>query len=169
MRLVNRVVPGSAPRPCQRGLTLIELMVAIAVVAVLLAAGAPYLGDYVRNSRLREAGNLLHTEALMAQSEAIKRNTRVRLSTNGAVVQVLDVTVAGTPVVLRERTLPGAVQAPVAALDFGGEGRPADFGTSLAVDLSLPGSTCSSDVRCPGLRIDAGGAVRLCGNYLACT
>ena len=91
---------------------------------VLAATAGPYLGDYVTNSRLREAGNLLLTETLMAQSEAIKRNTTIRLSTDGQAVQVLDMTVPGAPVVLRERTLPAPVAAPAATLDFAGEGRP---------------------------------------------
>lgn len=164
MRLLKQRLASRAARR-SRGLTLIELMVALAIMAVLAAAAGPYLGDYMSNSRLREAGNLLLTETLMAQSEAIKRNTTVRLSTNGATVQVLDMTVAGTPVVLRERTLPGSVTAPVSTLDFGTEGRPAPFGTAGSVDLGSTGVTCSVDLRCPGLRVDAGGAVRLCGNY----
>jgi len=146
-------------------MTLVELMVVIAITAVLLATAAPFMGDYVINSRLRESGNLLLTEALMAQSEAIKRNTTVRLSTNGQTVQVIDRTNPVVPVVLRERTLPGAVTAPASTLDFGGEGRPTPFGTAGAVNLSNPGTTCSADLRCPGLRVDAGGAIRLCGNY----
>ena len=73
-----------------RGFTLVELMVGLAVLAVLTTAAAPYLGDMVVNSRLRESGNLLFTEALMAQSEAVKRNTTVRVSTSGTTVQVLD-------------------------------------------------------------------------------
>jgi len=27
-------------------------------------------------------------------------------------------------------------------------------------------TTCSTELRCPGLRVDAGGAMRLCGNHL---
>lgn len=146
-------------------MTLVELMVAITIVGVLLATAAPFFGDYVANSRLREAGNLVFSEALMAQSEAIKRNTTVRLSTNGASVQVLDLTVPGTPVVLRERTLQGNVTAPTATADFGSEGRPTPFGTSVALNFSLTGFSCSTELRCPGLRIDAGGAVRLCANH----
>jgi type IV fimbrial biogenesis protein FimT len=42
------------------------------------------MGDMVVNSRLRESGNLLFSEALLAQSEAIKRNTTVRVSTSAA-------------------------------------------------------------------------------------
>ncbi len=148
-----------------RGMTLIELMVGLAVMAVLATAAAPYLGDMVANSRLREAGNLLFGETLLAQSEAIKRNTTVRVSTNGSSIQVLDMTQVDAPAVLRARTLPGQVQAPVKTFDFGPEGRPAPFGTAVAVNLAA-GGTCSDDLRCPGLRVDAGGAIRLCGNYL---
>lgn len=148
-----------------RGMTLVELMVGIAVMAILATAAAPYLGDYVINSRLREAGNLLFTETLIAQSEAVKRNTTVRVTTSGATVQVLDMTVPATPVVLRTRTLTQSVLAPDATFDFGPEGRPAPFGTSVALNLSMTGITCSSDQRCPGLRVDAGGAMRLCANH----
>jgi type IV fimbrial biogenesis protein FimT len=148
-----------------RGVTLIELMVGLAVLAVLVATAAPYMGDMVINSRLRESGNLLFSEALMAQSEAVKRNTTVRVSTNGASVQVLDMTTPGAPVVLRSRTLTNSVTAPVATFDFGPEGRPAPFGTAVSMNLSISGTTCSTELRCPGLRVDAGGAMRLCGNY----
>ena len=148
----------------QRGLTLIELSVGISIAAFLMMVAAPFFGDYIRNARLREAGNELLTEALIAQSEAIKRNTTVRLSTNGATLQVIDRS-TGVDVMLRERNLAGSVVAPVATLDFGSEGRPVPFGTSAAIDLSMTGETCSDDTRCPGLRVDAGGATRLCGNF----
>jgi type IV fimbrial biogenesis protein FimT len=148
-----------------RGLTLIELMVGLTIAAFLLMAAAPFFGDYIRNSRLREAGNVLLGEALFAQSEAIKRNTTVRLSTGGATLQVIDRSTVGVDVVLRERTLAGSVTAPVATLDFGTEGRPVPFGTSGTINLSMTGELCSDDTRCPGLRVDAGGATRLCGNH----
>lgn len=149
----------------QRGLTLVELMVGLTIGALLLMAAAPFFGDYMRNSRLREAGNMLLSEALFAQSEAIKRNTTVRLSSNGATLQVIDRSDVNAEVVLRERTLSGEVVAPAATLDFGSEGRPTPFGTSGSIDLSITGIACSDDNRCPGLRVDAGGATRLCGNH----
>jgi type IV fimbrial biogenesis protein FimT len=163
---MRRLTPHVPQR--QRGMTLVELMVALTVMGILLASAAPFFGDYVTNSRLREGGNLVLTEALMAQSEAIKRNTTIRLSTSTDSVRTLDMTDPLAPVVLRERTLAGGVSAPTATLDFGTEGRPVPFGTSASINLSLPGVTCSGDLRCPGLRVDAGGAVRLCGDKLAC-
>jgi type IV fimbrial biogenesis protein FimT len=157
------------PRRAVAGLTLVELMVGIAVMAVLVATAAPFMGDMVQNSRLRESGNLLLSEALVAQSEAIKRNSTVRVSTNAGTVQVLEVPAAGDPVLLRSRTLANGVTAATASFDFGPEGRPAPFGTAVAINLSMTGATCSSDIRCPGLRVDAGGAIRLCGNQLTCS
>ena len=118
------------------GLTLVELMVGIGIAAILMMASAPFFGDYIRNSRLREAGNALLSEALFAQSEAIKLNATVRLSTSGATVQVIDRTDPLAEVVLRERTLAGNVTAPVATIDYGSEGRPLPFGT-VGVDRSF--------------------------------
>lgn len=151
-----------------RGLTLIELMVGLAVLAVLIAAGAPFMGDMVVNSRLRESGNLLYTETMMAQSEAIKRNTLVRVTVPSSdTVRVHDMSNAASPVLLRERTLPAGAALPTTTnFSFGPEGRPEPFGTAVAVNVGLSSGTCSDDLRCPGLRIDAGGAVRLCPNYL---
>lgn len=148
-----------------RGLTLIELMVGLSIGAILLVAAAPFFGDYIRNSRLREAGHALLSETLFAQSEAIKRNGTVRLSTDGATMQVIERGANGVDVVLRERTLSGQVTAPAATLDFGTEGRPVPFGTSGSINLGMSGQVCSIDTRCPGLRVDAGGAIRLCGNF----
>ena len=148
-----------------RGLTLIELMVGLTIGALLMMMGVPFFGDYMRNSRLREAGNLLLGESLFAQSEAIKRNTTVRLSTNGATLQVIDRSDINAEVVLRERQMTGDVVAPAATLDFGSEGRPTPFPTSGSINLSMTGVACSDDNRCPGLRVDAGGATRLCGNH----
>jgi type IV fimbrial biogenesis protein FimT len=160
--------------PARRGLTLVELMVAIAIAALLVVAAAPPLADFVTNSRLREGGTTLQTEALIAQSEAIKRNRVVRLTTAGSTVQVLEASDAANPVLLRERTLAGGVQAANATIEFAPRGYPVDRSVAPtvdfvagAIDLSLPGVTCSSELRCPGLRIDAGGGIRLCGNRLS--
>ena len=162
---MRRLMPRAASRRHARGLTLVELMVGLVIMAILATAAAPYLGDMVLNSRLREGGNLLFAETLMAQSEAIKRNTTVRVSVNGALVQVIDLSVPANPVVLRERSMLGSVTAEATTFDFGPEGRPAPFGTAVSVNVTMTGQTCSDDLRCPGLRVDAGGAARLCGNH----
>jgi type IV fimbrial biogenesis protein FimT len=151
----------------QRGLTLIELMVGLTIGAFLMLTAAPYFTDYTSNSRLREGGHLVFGEALLAQSEAIKRNATVRLAIDGTSVQVIDRSVPATPVVLRTRALSGGVTASTGTVDFGSEGRPVPFGTAVSINLATSAGTCSSDMRCPGLRVDAGGAIHLCGNQLS--
>jgi len=148
----------------QAGMTLIELMVGLSIAALLSMTAAPYFAEYTTNSKLREGGNLLLAETLLAQSEAIKRNRTVRVSSSGAAIQVLDMNDPLNPVVLRERALSRNVTAGISTIDFGSEGRPMPFGTAGAMNISMTGITCTGDLRCPGLRVDAGGAVRLCGD-----
>lgn len=153
--------------PRRRGLTLIELMATLAIGAILFGMAAPFLGDYINNTRMRQAGNSLLAEALSAQGEAIKRNASTRLSVAGGLIQVLDVSGGGDPVLLRSRQLSEGLTATSAVqVDFGSRGTPLPFGTGAAIDLAKSGATCSSELRCPGLRIDGGGGIRLCSNRL---
>lgn len=143
-----------------RGLTLIELMVALAIGAMLMLAAAPHFAEFVSNSRLREAGNVLYTQTLYAQSEALKRNASVSLAIDGSTVTVTDVAANST---LRTVTLSGNVAASEAkTISFNGRGM---IGADASIDLGLPDQTCSADLRCPGLRVEGGGAIRLCGDH----
>jgi len=159
------------PRRALRGLTLIELMATLAIVAILLGMAVPYLSDYITNARLREGGNALLGEALYAQAEAIKRNATTRLAVSGSTVTVRDMSSGGDDgTLLRTRLLSENVGvANAVQVDFGSRGTPLPFGTAVAIDLLKTGVTCSAELRCPGLRIDGGGGVRLCGNQLDCS
>ena len=55
-----------------RGFTLIELMITIAVAAVLMALAAPSFVDFQRNSALTAASNTLTASLNSARSEAMK-------------------------------------------------------------------------------------------------
>ncbi|MBL8305744.1 MAG: GspH/FimT family protein [Rubrivivax sp.] len=153
--------------PIRHGLTLIELMVAFAIASLLALAATPFFSDYGVNSRLREGGNLLYAESLFAQSEAIKRNRTVRLATNNNVITVDDLADPDNPVTLRTRQLPENVTIGNATVSFGSSGWPTNL-AAVAFNLSHATAVCDADHRCPGLRVDAGGAIRLCGNKLSC-
>lgn len=78
--------PDSPRSSGQRGFTLVELMVAIAVLAFLLAVVIPSFTDMTLGSKLRSQANDLVAGAVLARSEAIKRNSVVRMcvSADGA-------------------------------------------------------------------------------------
>lgn len=69
----------------QSGTTLLELMVVLAVSAILLTIAIPGFASLASNSRLTSATNELVSALHLARSEAIKRNSRTTLckSTNG--------------------------------------------------------------------------------------
>ena len=162
----------SRARRRSRGLTLIEVAVGVAITVVLLGMAVPYLGDFGQQARLRQGGDLLLAQALLAQSEGIKRNSTVRLhvAAGSGLVQVRDMSAGAPGTLLRESALPDGISLGSQAvdIDFGSRGTPLPFGTAASVDLVKSGVTCSADMRCPGLRIDGGGGIRLCADQLSC-
>lgn len=69
----------SQPHKRQRGLTLIELMVTIALMSILLGLAAPTFSTWTRNNQVRAVSDALQNGARLAQAEAVRRNRQVVL------------------------------------------------------------------------------------------
>jgi prepilin-type N-terminal cleavage/methylation domain-containing protein len=81
MTIIIDRIRGRAPRAsATRGFTLIELMIAIAVFAILLAIAVPSFRDASLAARLGSIANNMVASVQLARSEAIKRNAVVRLA-----------------------------------------------------------------------------------------
>lgn len=68
--------PGAA-RPHGRGFTLIELIVTIAVAAILVTVAVPNLQMFIKNNRIKTSVGELAVALNLARSEASKRAARV--------------------------------------------------------------------------------------------
>ncbi len=84
------------------GFTLPELLIIVTVLAVLLAAGAPQLGQFMRDQRVKTASFDLFSSLVLARSEAVTRNTRVTVApTSGSWSDGWSVTEPGGTVIRR--------------------------------------------------------------------
>lgn len=61
----------------QTGFTMIELLVVVAIVAIMAAVGIPSMLDMIRSSQLRSSTSQLYDAIILARSEAVKRNAQV--------------------------------------------------------------------------------------------
>ena len=63
-----------------RGVTLIELAVALTVLALLMFAVLPSVGVWVRNTQVRNTASSIYAGLQVARNEAIRRNAAIRFS-----------------------------------------------------------------------------------------
>jgi len=64
----------------QNGFTLTELMVAIAIIAIVASLTAPSFSGMIDKQRLQGAADRFYADLQLTRSEAIKRHTTVTLS-----------------------------------------------------------------------------------------
>jgi type IV fimbrial biogenesis protein FimT len=149
------------------GFTLIELMITLAVLALLLMIGLPNLSAWLANTQIRTAAEAMQAGLQLARAEALRRNVNVRfqlvdslaatcaLSNSGAnwVVSLADATGACNidpsdavaPQIIQKRS--GAEGSPNAvitatggsAVVFSGLGRVTGAGAITQIDVTNPG------------------------------
>lgn len=111
-----------------RGFTLTELMITVAIAAILLGIGLPSLSSFMGSQAITTASHDVTSMLVLARSEAIKRNTNVVATPvsgdwkNGWTV---DVTVGGVTTTLgRQSAYNGlTITSPVSSVTYGSNGR----------------------------------------------
>lgn len=66
-----------------RGLSLIEVLVVMAIAAILLGIGVPNMQTFILNNRLASSTHEFYTALQFARSEAVRRGAQVTLVHNG--------------------------------------------------------------------------------------
>jgi type IV fimbrial biogenesis protein FimT len=59
------------------GFSIVELMIAIAIMSLLIVMGLPSMTTYMQNSRIRAAAETFYTGLQGARAEAVRRNSTV--------------------------------------------------------------------------------------------
>jgi type IV fimbrial biogenesis protein FimT len=78
MRMPRRTAPSAKHR--MHGFTLTELMIVVAVAAVLVSLALPSYNQFVRNQRVKTASFDLFSSLVQARSDAITRNASITLA-----------------------------------------------------------------------------------------
>lgn len=181
-----------------RGVTLIELLVGMAIVAILLGLGVPSIATYLQGAKLNNSAQSYLSGIQMARSEAIRRNLPVQFvltnspavagvenaavpTANGQnwVVRVFNPVTAVFDLVEAKSAWEGSASVVPPVVTIVGTGAPTAFagvvvfngfggtaaGDAFEFNLQNPaGGACApaGPMRCPRIRVPAGGQVRLC-------
>jgi type IV fimbrial biogenesis protein FimT len=175
------------------GVTLIELMFAVAIVGILVAAGFPEASRWIQNTKIRTASESISNGLQLARGEAVRRNTKVEFVLTSTVpiaanVLVLAPATSGPYWVVR-KSPPGAVtdfvqgggnevtsiSTVVSSTDanvvFDGLGRTDIVAANLTIQVTNPtGGACvaaSGPMRCLNVVILPGGQIRMCDPSIA--
>jgi len=160
--------------PRLAGFTLIEVLVAVAVVGILAMMAMPTFGEWLQSQQLRAAAEASLNGLQVARSEAIRRNLPVQIVFNapqtgwsvnegGNVIQVR-AHEEGSPNAQIAVTPGGATT--VTFTPLGGVGANTDGSAAVTrLDVTNPaGGACqpAGAMRCLRIVVSAGGTLRMC-------
>jgi type IV fimbrial biogenesis protein FimT len=184
--VLNRALNGGR----DRGFTLIELMIAISLLAILMFLGVPSFSTYIQNAKLRGAAENFYAGMQQARAEAVRRNAQVQiiltndnpvigntnsaaLSNTGAnwMIRRLDPTTGQYAFIEGKFGTEGSgntgnaaqITGTVSSVTYNGFGTTVGGGGSFAI-TNPNGGTCApaGKMRCLNVVVSNGGQARLC-------
>jgi type IV fimbrial biogenesis protein FimT len=159
------------------GLSLIEMLVVVAIVAILASVGIPSFNEWIQNTQIRTAAESIASGLQSARAEAIRRSTPIEfnLTGNGGAGETgWQIIERNTGAVLQSATPgEGARNATLATtpgdartVTFSSLGRALDSNadatpvlTQINIDNPSVNSSVSRDLQ---IGISVGGSIRMC-------
>jgi len=160
------------------GFTLVELMVAITILAIMLFIALPNFAVWMQNTQIRTAGEAVLNGMQLARAEAIRRNANVELRMDAS--SGWTARVAGTGEVIQSRlagegsaaALVTITPAGATTVTFNSFGSVAtnDDGTATVTEIKIDSpAIAAADSRELCILVRAGGNVRMCDPQVAVT
>jgi type IV fimbrial biogenesis protein FimT len=160
------------------GFTIIELLITVAVLAILLYIALPNFSVWMQNTQIRTAGEAILNGVQLARAEAIRRNVNVELRMDASsgwtariadTGQVIQSRVAGEGSATALVTIAPAGATTVTFNSFGSIATNADAtATVTEIKIDSP-SIAAADSRELCVLVRAGGNVRLCDPQVVAT
>jgi type IV fimbrial biogenesis protein FimT len=174
----------------QRGVTIVEMLIGLAIIALLTVMAVPAYNTWLQNSQIRNAAESVVNATNIARAEAVQRNTPTELrmgpgSSWAVILQATGTQVqerpaaegsVGVAVVINDLDGDGTADNAADRVTFNGMGwRVANADASPTIsqlDFSNPtGGTCkhvnNGAMRCMRVVIQAAGATRMCDPAVA--
>ncbi len=157
--------------PRQRGVTLIEMLIGIAVLALLFGIALPSFREWMQNTQIRNAADALGNGLQVARGHAVARNVAVQFQLQGG--NAWRVTEVATGVAVQswsaqegaQNTAIAALPATADTVTFGAMGRviPNTDGSASLTALNVTAASGITGATRP-MRITIGqaGSTRLC-------
>ena len=160
------------------GFTLVELMVAITILAIMLFIALPNFAVWMQNTQIRTAGEAVLNGMQLARAEAIRRNANVELRMDAS--SGWTARVAGTGEVIQSRlagegsaaALVTITPAGTTTVTFNSFGSVAtnDDGTATVTEIKIDSpAIAAADSRELCILVGLGGNVRMCDPQVAVT
>lgn len=152
----------------QAGFTIIELILAVVILAIVVGIGAPSLQDLVISTRVKNAASDIYSSLIYARSEAIKRSTNVTVTpVSGGWKNGWSVAIGGTTLKQQDAISKLKIECPAATnctqtLTYRRDGRLTGGTISFLVDESSPPTPRRVGVRC--VTVSVSGQVNVLGD-----
>lgn len=151
-----------------KGVTLIELLIGMAILALILGLGLPSISTWMQNTQLRSAAEAVQSGLQLARAEAVRRNTFVGFTMAGP-DSSWSVDVMNPPQQIQSRTsAEGSGNAQIATTDativFDGLGK-ANLAANATIQVTNPtGGLCkpAGEMNCLNVTVSVGGQVKMC-------
>ena len=144
-------------RARSRGFTTVELLVVVAVLALIAGVAAPALSSMVATQQVRTAAYDLHATLNIARSEALTRNASVTIApVSGDWAAGWSVTEAGGTVLRRQSAYARIALSGPARVIFSADGRPDATSSPFAVSSA---DAIAGSYRCVRLRLNGRSAI----------
>jgi type IV fimbrial biogenesis protein FimT len=178
------LIAGVGQKPlAQRGISMIEVLIILVIIAILVALSAPVMQQYFLNNRIRSVTEQLRDGLQKTRLEAIRRNTTVNFTqsgTGGTTGTGWSIALPGASTTLYSRTAESGEAAVTATGTttpanlqpaFNGSGRFANGISSYTITVTS--GTCATQAtpntgnRCLNVVVSSLGNTKICDPALA--